>query len=116
MVNLPSIISRTSRRSSTRRNRHIVTEAGDRRSTLWPQARPSRLRASALGVLLLGLACCLGTARAGAIEPDSCRTIRFSDVGWTDITATTALTARLLEGLRYRTVTQILSIPVTYAS
>jgi glycine betaine/proline transport system substrate-binding protein len=65
---------------------------------------------------LLGLACCLGTARAGAVEPDSCRTVRFSDVGWTDITATTALTARLLEGLGYRTVTQILSIPVTYAS
>jgi glycine betaine/proline transport system substrate-binding protein len=67
-------------------------------------------------VLLLGLACCPGAARAGAIEPDSCRTVRFSDVGWTDITATTALTARLLEGLGYRTVTQILSIPVTYAS
>jgi glycine betaine/proline transport system substrate-binding protein len=42
--------------------------------------------------------------------------VRFSDVGWTDITATTALSARLLEALGYRTVTQILSIPVTYAS
>ena len=42
--------------------------------------------------------------------------MRFSDVGWTDITATTALTSRLLQGLGYRTTTQILSIPVTYAS
>jgi glycine betaine/proline transport system substrate-binding protein len=49
-------------------------------------------------------------------EPLSCRTVRFSDVGWTDITATTALTSRLLEALGYRTITQILSIPVTYAS
>ncbi|MEA3149125.1 MAG: glycine betaine/proline transport system substrate-binding protein, partial [Gammaproteobacteria bacterium] len=55
-------------------------------------------------------------ALAGAAEPDSCRTIRFSDVGWTDITATTALTSRLLQALGYRTVTEILSIPVTYAS
>jgi glycine betaine/proline transport system substrate-binding protein len=49
-------------------------------------------------------------------EPDSCRTIRFADVGWTDITATTAVTTRILEGLGYKTVTNILSIPVTYAS
>jgi glycine betaine/proline transport system substrate-binding protein len=55
-------------------------------------------------------------ALAGAAEPDSCRTIRFSDVGWTDITATTALTSRLLQALGYRTVTEVLSIPVTYAS
>jgi glycine betaine/proline transport system substrate-binding protein len=55
-------------------------------------------------------------ARADAAEAPSCRTVRFSDVGWTDITATTALASRLLEALGYRTVTQILSIPVTYAS
>ena len=53
---------------------------------------------------------------AGAVEPASCRTVRFSDVGWTDITATTALTSRMLQALGYRTITQILSIPVTYAS
>jgi glycine betaine/proline transport system substrate-binding protein len=49
-------------------------------------------------------------------EPESCRTVRFSDVGWTDITATTAMTSRILEGLGYKTTTNILSIPVTYAS
>jgi glycine betaine/proline transport system substrate-binding protein len=53
---------------------------------------------------------------AAAVEQASCRTVRFSDVGWTDITATTALTSRMLEALGYRTITQILSIPVTYAS
>jgi len=51
-----------------------------------------------------------------AVEPESCRTVHFSDVGWTDITATTALASRLLQALGYRPVTQILSIPVTYAS
>jgi glycine betaine/proline transport system substrate-binding protein len=55
-------------------------------------------------------------AGGGTAEPASCRTVRFSDVGWTDITATTALTSRMLQALGYRTITQILSIPVTYAS
>jgi glycine betaine/proline transport system substrate-binding protein len=55
-------------------------------------------------------------APASASVNESCGTVRFSDVGWTDITATTALTARVLEALGYRTVTEILSIPVTYAS
>jgi glycine betaine/proline transport system substrate-binding protein len=55
-------------------------------------------------------------AAPAAAEPSSCGTVRFSDVGWTDITATTALASRLLQALGYRTVTQILSIPVTYAS
>ncbi len=65
----------------------------------------------------LGLVASLGFASmAYASEAAGCRTVRFSDVGWTDITATTALTSRLLEALGYQTTTQILSIPVTYAS
>jgi glycine betaine/proline transport system substrate-binding protein len=55
-------------------------------------------------------------AVAAPPEPESCRTVRFADVGWSDITATTAMTARTLEGLGYKTVTTILSIPVTYAA
>jgi len=42
--------------------------------------------------------------------------VRFSDVGWTDITATTATTSLILEALGYQPETQVLSIPVTYAS
>ena len=51
-----------------------------------------------------------------AAEPDSCKTIRFSDVGWTDITSTTALTSIVLEGLGYKPKVTILSVPVTFAS
>ena len=43
------------------------------------------LTAAALAALL--------AAPAFAAEPDSCATVRFSDVGWTDITATTAVAA-----------------------
>ncbi|MFL5336525.1 MAG: choline ABC transporter substrate-binding protein [Geminicoccaceae bacterium] len=66
---------------------------------------------------LLGLAgAVLVGGMAIAAEPDSCKTVRFSDVGWTDITATTALTSVVLEGLGYQTSAEILSVPVTYQS
>lgn len=45
-----------------------------------------------------------------------CGTVRFSDVGWTDITATTAATTLVLEALGYDTDVKVLSVPVTYAS
>ena len=45
-----------------------------------------------------------------------CDTVVFSDVGWTDITATTAATTLLLEALGYDTETKVLAVPVTYAS
>ncbi|MEM9968098.1 MAG: choline ABC transporter substrate-binding protein [Pseudomonadota bacterium] len=54
----------------------------------------------------------LGTSVAAA----GCDTVTFSDVGWTDITATTAATSVLLEALGYETEIKILSVPVTYTS
>ena len=45
-----------------------------------------------------------------------CETVTFSDVGWTDITATTAATTVVLEALGYETDIKILSVPVTYTS
>lgn len=45
-----------------------------------------------------------------------CQTVKFSDVGWTDITATTAVTSEILKGLGYSTKTQLLSVPVTYTT
>ncbi|MBX2838980.1 MAG: choline ABC transporter substrate-binding protein [Gammaproteobacteria bacterium] len=53
---------------------------------------------------------------ASAADSASCETVRFSDVGWTDITATTATASVLLEGLGYKTDTKVLSVPVTYQS
>jgi glycine betaine/proline transport system substrate-binding protein len=49
-------------------------------------------------------------------EPPSCRTVRFSDVGWTDVTSTTALTAELLRKIGYTPTITVLSVPVTFAS
>ncbi|MBP0439404.1 choline ABC transporter substrate-binding protein [Tianweitania sediminis] len=57
----------------------------------------------------------MGSA-ALAADPESCKTVRFSDVGWTDITATTATASVVLKALGYEPSTQILSVPVTFAS
>ncbi len=44
------------------------------------------------------------------------RTIRFSDVGWTDITSTTAIASQILNALGYAVEIDVLSVAVTYAS
>ncbi|MBY0350127.1 choline ABC transporter substrate-binding protein [Tabrizicola sp.] len=49
-----------------------------------------------------------------AFAQEACNKIVFSDVGWTDITATTAATTLVLEALGYQTETKVLSVPVTY--
>ena len=53
---------------------------------------------------------------AQAAEPAQCSTVNFSDVGWTDITVTTAVTSEVLKGLGYKTKTTMISVPVTYKS
>jgi glycine betaine/proline transport system substrate-binding protein len=66
------------------------------------------------GFAALALALAVSPALAG--EPDSCRTVRFSDIGWTDLAATTAVSSRILLGLGYTPKTLILSVPVTFRS
>ncbi len=46
----------------------------------------------------------------------NCDLVRFSDVGWTDITATTAVATTILGALGYETEVTVLSVPVTYTS
>jgi glycine betaine/proline transport system substrate-binding protein len=57
-----------------------------------------------------------GSAAAATRDPASCQIIRFSDVGWTDVTATTALVAQLLRSIGYSPTVTVLSVPVTFAS
>lgn len=73
----------------------------------------STFRMSALAAVSLFA---LGASGALAAEPESCGKVRFSDVGWTDITATTATASAVLKGLGYETETTVLSVPVTYTS
>ncbi len=61
-------------------------------------------------ISVLALAAAAGPAVA------ECDYVVFSDVGWTDITATTAATTVVLEALGYETDIKVLSVPVTYTS
>ncbi len=70
---------------------------------------PTQLLASTIAGLSL-------VSGALAAEPSQCATVRFADVGWADITATTATTSVVLKALGYKTTTQMLSVPVTYTS
>lgn len=67
-------------------------------------------------LISLSLSIALGTGTALAADPASCQSVTFSDVGWTDITSTTATATVLLEALGYQPDVQVLSVPVTYAS
>ncbi|MCA1370331.1 choline ABC transporter substrate-binding protein [Bradyrhizobium sp. BRP14] len=51
---------------------------------------------------------------APAAEDESCRVIRMSDPGWTDITSTNAVASVLLEALGYETEIMTLSVPIGY--
>jgi glycine betaine/proline transport system substrate-binding protein len=66
--------------------------------------------------LIAATAALVLSGAAQAADPEECKTVRFSDVGWTDITATTAAATVVLQGLGYEPDTQVLSVPVTYAS
>ncbi|MDW7747081.1 choline ABC transporter substrate-binding protein [Halomonas sp.] len=63
-----------------------------------------------LGAAALGLS----VSPLQAAEPESCETVRFAEVGWTDITATTALTTEVLEALGYDTRIDTVSVPIAY--
>ncbi|GAB0114630.1 choline ABC transporter substrate-binding protein [Acidisoma sp. C75] len=68
-------------------------------------------------VALLGLvAGSIGAAASAqaAGDPQACHTVRFSNVGWTDITATTGTASFILRALGYDPTTTLLSVPVTY--
>lgn len=65
----------------------------------------------------LALACMAGLAlQARAAEPASCRAVRMSDPGWTDITSTNGVAGVLLKALGYRQDIDTLSVPITYQS
>jgi glycine betaine/proline transport system substrate-binding protein len=71
----------------------------------------SKFRTAIVSAALFSLA-----GGAFAADPASCKTVNLSDVGWTDITATTAVTSMILEGLGYNPDVKLLAVPVTYKS
>jgi glycine betaine/proline transport system substrate-binding protein len=67
-------------------------------------------------ILLASALVAASAVTAQAADPESCKAVRFSDVGWTDITATTSVASTILKGLGYEPKVELLSVPVTYQS
>ncbi|MGO2147462.1 choline ABC transporter substrate-binding protein [Halomonas sp.] len=57
----------------------------------------------------------LGAAMPMMAQADECSRVRFAEVGWTDITATTALASEVLEALGYTPTVDTVSVPIAYA-
>lgn len=56
-------------------------------------------------------------SQSAAVRDGSrCRAIRLSDIGWADVTSTTALFSDIVEDLGYEPQVTLLSVPVTFAS
>jgi glycine betaine/proline transport system substrate-binding protein len=56
------------------------------------------------------------SSAAFAADPESCKAVRFADVGWTDVQVTTSVAVNILEALGYEPEVKTLSVPVTFAS
>ncbi|MBC9245785.1 choline ABC transporter substrate-binding protein [Paracoccus sp. 11-3] len=68
-------------------------------------------------IIAAGIFASLAATQASAQEdPATCQAPSFSDVGWTDITATTAVATTLLEALGYEPDVSVLSVAVTFES
>lgn len=88
-----------------------------------PSGRQAAAQFQLISKFLLVLSC-LGSNSIFASAPElqdrpqlpQCRKVRFSDVGWTDITASTAVAGEILSSLGYEFKSTVLSVPVTYMS
>jgi glycine betaine/proline transport system substrate-binding protein len=65
--------------------------------------------AFAFGISLTAL-----SGAALAADPDSCSTVHFAQVSWTDIQATTGTATTLLNALGYKTDVKDLDVPIVY--
>ncbi|WP_415859350.1 choline ABC transporter substrate-binding protein [Burkholderia sp. BCC1981] len=68
-------------------------------------------------VFLFGMVALASTlpAAASARDDATCRDVRLSNIGWTDITVTTAIASLLFDSLGYRPATTISSVPISFA-
>ncbi|MCO8162394.1 choline ABC transporter substrate-binding protein [Pseudomonas sp. 21LCFQ010] len=66
-----------------------------------------------LSVALMASILTLGSVAAQA-DPQSCKTVKMADPGWSDIAATNAVAGLLLDGLGYSAKVDTLAVPIAY--
>ncbi|WP_322023760.1 choline ABC transporter substrate-binding protein [Burkholderia sp. BCC1977] len=74
--------------------------------------KSTKIAAFVAAVLATGA---FATAAQAETDAATCRNVRFADIGWTDITSTTALASTVFEGLGYKPTTTIASVPISFA-
>lgn len=62
----------------------------------------------------IGLACLTLANGAWAQEPQSCKKVRFAEIGWADISATTGVAMTLTEALGYQPSKIMASVPIAF--
>lgn len=62
----------------------------------------------------VGLACLTLASGAWAQEPQSCKKVRFAEIGWADISATTGVAMTLTEALGYQPSKTMVSVPIAF--
>ncbi len=72
------------------------------------------MRSVALAIALLAVPLAAGEVRAA--DPDTCKVVRLSDPGWSDISATNGVLGAILKPLGYKPKIDTLAVPVTYRS
>nr|WP_067290166.1 choline ABC transporter substrate-binding protein [Marinobacterium profundum] len=68
---------------------------------------------------ITGVALALGmavTSQVLAADIEACQLVRFTDPGWTDVSAANAVAANLLQGLGYETSVSLLGAPIGFES
>jgi glycine betaine/proline transport system substrate-binding protein len=71
---------------------------------------------SAAAALCFGASLFAVTTAAQAADPDSCKAVRFADVGWTEIQVISEIASNLYTSLGYTGEVKTLSVPITFAS
>jgi glycine betaine/proline transport system substrate-binding protein len=69
------------------------------------------LGSAAVGVGLLAMA-----NAASAADPESCKAVRFADVGWTEIQVISNIASIIYDALGYQSEVKTLSVPLTFAA
>jgi glycine betaine/proline transport system substrate-binding protein len=58
----------------------------------------------------------IAAASQAYADPESCKKVRLSDLGWTDLSLTNATASVILESLGYEAEETLLSLPITFQS
>ena len=68
------------------------------------------------GAAAIAITSVIAISACGKPDKVACNEVRFADVGWSDITATTGMAKAVLTDLGFVAKDQVLSVPITYQS